>query len=284
MDSVSAFTFRAGEADLVGLIHAASPDATEGVLIVVGGPQYRVGAHRQYVHLARALAAAGIHAMRFDYAGVGDSSGSFESFEGVSTDIRAALDEMKRRLPDLQRIFVWGLCDGASAALLHAAGRPEVFGLMLVNPWVWSEESSAETMVSHYYARRFFDRAFWARLLRGGVNPVAALRGFARAVSHAVQGRLAGRSHPSSNAASYQDRMATALANFSGPTLIILSGNDLVARNFEDRANRDALWQGALGTQKVTIRHIEQADHTLSRGEWKNRLATWTIDWILAGR
>ena len=41
-----------------------------GVVIVVGGPQYRVGSHRQFVLLARQLAAAGIATLRFDCRGM----------------------------------------------------------------------------------------------------------------------------------------------------------------------------------------------------------------------
>ena len=40
------------------------------VLVVVGGPQYRVGSHRQFVSLARALARQGMTTVRFDYRGM----------------------------------------------------------------------------------------------------------------------------------------------------------------------------------------------------------------------
>ena len=70
------------------------PIATDdvGVLVIVGGPQTRVGSHRQFVLLARALAAAGIPAFRFDYRGMGDSAGDTRTFEHIRTDLFAALD------------------------------------------------------------------------------------------------------------------------------------------------------------------------------------------------
>jgi hypothetical protein len=45
------------EADtMLGILHEpVAPSAPVGVLIVVGGPQYRAGSHRQFVLLARAL-------------------------------------------------------------------------------------------------------------------------------------------------------------------------------------------------------------------------------------
>ena len=51
-----------------------------GVLIVVGGPQYRVGSHRQFTLLARRLAAQGYPTLRFDYRGMGDSGGERRRF------------------------------------------------------------------------------------------------------------------------------------------------------------------------------------------------------------
>ena len=48
---------------------------------MVGGPQYRVGSHRQFTLMARAFAAAGYPVLRFDYRGIGDSEGESRGFE-----------------------------------------------------------------------------------------------------------------------------------------------------------------------------------------------------------
>jgi hypothetical protein len=45
--------FRCENARLVGILHRPAEQRTRGVLLVVGGPQYRVGSHRQFVLLAR---------------------------------------------------------------------------------------------------------------------------------------------------------------------------------------------------------------------------------------
>mgnify|MGYP000113667174 FL=1 len=66
-----------------------------GVLIAVGGPQYRVGSHRQFLLLSRRLAAEGFPVFRFDYRGMGDSDGAMRSFENVSEDIAAAVDTFR---------------------------------------------------------------------------------------------------------------------------------------------------------------------------------------------
>lgn len=107
----TALTFSCGDATLVGILHGTSRPARRGVVIVVGGPQYRVGAHRQYVILARALADNGVPVLRFDYRGMGDSSGVFSGFEDCSEDIRAAVDALLEHCSGLDEVVLWGLCD-----------------------------------------------------------------------------------------------------------------------------------------------------------------------------
>ena len=58
---------------LVGILALPDAPADSAVLITVGGPQYRVGSHRQFTLLARELAAQGIASLRFDYTGMGDA-------------------------------------------------------------------------------------------------------------------------------------------------------------------------------------------------------------------
>ena len=51
---------------ILSLPAAGAPVQHTAVLIVVGGAQYRVGSHRQFVRLARHLAAAGHRPGRAD--------------------------------------------------------------------------------------------------------------------------------------------------------------------------------------------------------------------------
>ena len=151
---------------LIGILHQpnpARPAQRLGVLIVVGGPQVRVGSHRQFVQVARALADDGYPVLRFDVRGMGDSAGAQRSFEQLTPDIGAAVDELLRQCPQLQQVVLWGLCDGASASLLYLAerqGDARIAGLCVLNPWVRSELSLARTQVQHYYTRRLVDPAF----------------------------------------------------------------------------------------------------------------------------
>jgi hypothetical protein len=88
----SALVFECGGERLLGVISRPARPARAGIVIVVGGPQYRIGSHRQFLLLARDLARAGFAVMRFDYRGMGDSEGQTCSFEAVDDDIAAAID------------------------------------------------------------------------------------------------------------------------------------------------------------------------------------------------
>ena len=98
--------------------------------------------------MARALAAAGYPVLRFDVRGMGDSSGPLHDFLDQTPDVAAAIEALCREA-GVQRVMLWGLCDGASAALLYLHERPDprVAGLCLLNPWVRSAQSLARTQV-----------------------------------------------------------------------------------------------------------------------------------------
>ena len=275
-----ALTFDAGDARLVAIVTTPTCDMRSklGVLVVVGGPQYRVGSHRQFVHLARALATRGLTAMRFDCAGMGDSSGATTAFTNRDRDIRAAIDTFIATAPELVGIALWGLCDAASAALLYAPQDRRVTKLVLLNPWVRSEAGLARTHLKHYYAARLSDRTFWRHLLRGEVGIGRALREFAATVMRARASKAP------EHRLTFQTRMARGWKKFSGDILLICSGDDLTAREFIDHAASDAEWRGVLEQARVARCDLSDADHTFSRAPWRDQVATWTADWLLGTR
>jgi exosortase A-associated hydrolase 1 len=269
----------AGES-CVGIVHdAAAGQAAVGVLVVVGGPQYRVGSHRQFVHLARHLAAAGRPVLRFDYRGMGDSGGEQRDFRVVGTDIRAALDAFLAAVPGLRSVVIFGLCDAASAALLSCRADPRVAGMILANPWVRTESGLARAHVKHYYGSRLLQGTFWRKLWSGRFDLRGAVAGFLRAASRAFGG---GKLAATDAAGDFVAAMRGGLQDFTGPVLLLLSGRDLTAREFTDLCGRDAAWARSLARPGVTTVHLPDADHTFS-----SRAATAAVNaacerWIAA--
>ncbi|MCR5866039.1 hydrolase 1, exosortase A system-associated [Aquincola sp. J276] len=280
----TAIVFACQGEQLVGVLTrpavAPSP-AKPGVLVVVGGPQYRVGAHRQFVELARALASQGHAVLRFDARGMGDSSGALHDFLQIDDDIAAAIDTLCREA-GVRQVVLWGLCDGASAALLYCrkTADPRVAGLALANPWVRSQESLAATHVKHYYLRRLLDGAFWRKLASGGVGRQAA-RELAGNLAAALRGRLGRRrGGVAAGPASYQDRMAQAWHRFGGPVLLLVSGDDYTAREFIDTTGSAPAWKGAMARPGLQRVDLPEADHTFSDRRYGSEVASATSAWL----
>jgi len=253
---------------------AESLAADVGVAIIVGGPQYRAGSHRQFILLARRLANAGIPVLRFDYRGMGDSSGATRSFEHTEPDIAAALHAFQKACPGVRNIALWGLCDGASAAALYwqQSRDRRVAALALLNPWVRSEASLAKTHVRHYYGHRLLERAFWKKLLHGGVDVQAAIKSIAK-------GLIARPDRTGSAEPTFQDRMADCLRDFGGPVLILLSERDLTAKEFVEYARSSDRWRGILDRSNIERQEIPRADHTFSSADWRDEVESRTLAW-----
>ncbi len=245
-----------------------------GVVVVVGGPQVRAGSHRQFVQLARHLAGQGLPVLRFDARGMGDGTGPLQAFEALAPDIGAAIDALQQARPAVRRVALWGLCDGASAALLYLdeTADPRVAALCLANPWVRSEASLARTQVKHYYRQRLLQPDFWRKLLRGGVGG-AAWRGFLASLR-------AARQAPAPAALGFQARMARAWQAFGGPILLLLSGQDYTAREFLEVAAADPAWRGALARPGVAREDLDGADHTFSDAAASRALERLTAAWL----
>jgi exosortase A-associated hydrolase 1 len=272
MNSETALTFPCAGDPLIGVLSAGAPDADLGVVIVVGGPQYRIGSHRQFVQLARALAAAGITTLRFDCRGMGDSDGSPRSFEALDEDIAAGIGALQAACPAVRRVVLWGLCDGASAAMMYAPTDPRVAGLVLANPWARGADTESKTMLSHYYLRRALSSAFWRKVLSGNVNFRSSAADLAGTVGAAVSGAQV----------PFRERMERAMREFTGPSLVIICDRDVTGREFESYA------RGTCRRTFETRAHLDHwlrlpdADHTFSGATATQAVTRATMEWITA--
>jgi exosortase A-associated hydrolase 1 len=275
-----ALLFSCGSDVLVGILHSPIAAADTAVLIIVGGPQYRVGSHRQFVLMARRLAEAGHPVMRFDVRGMGDSTGAVRSFEAVNEDIATAMDCVQQQLPHVKRFVLWGLCDGASAALLYclASRDPRVYGLCLLNPWVRSVASLAVTHVKHYYVQRFWQPSFWRKLISGKIAP-NAVAAFLRTLRIAAGTTLLAPQR-AGVATPYQRRMAQAWAGFNGHILLVLSARDLTAKEFVEHVKRDDGWKAALNHGVLEKHELSMADHTFSDATSRAAVETLVVEWL----
>ena len=258
--------------------------AQRGVVLVVGGPQYRVGSHRQFTLLARELAQQGVPVLRFDYRGMGDSEGEIRDFQDVDADLRAAIDAFSAELPALREVVLWGLCDAASAAMLYAQHDARVAGLVLLNPWARTEEGAARATLKHYYLSRLTQAGLWRKIARGQFDYAAAARSFIGLCGNVLRRKdapdaVAAPGASSNRALSLPEQMLAGFSRFEGRTLLIISGADLTGREFADMASAPA-WRKLMRGKRVARQTLPQADHTFSRPDWRDQVAHWTADWL----
>lgn len=279
--SVTPIVFEHDGDRLIGMHHQGRPAVDIGVLIIVGGPQYRVGSHRQFLLLARHLAEAGIPAFRFDCKGMGDSEGDPAGFDAISGEVEAAIDAFFGSQPGMKSVVLWGLCDAAAAAMLYGHNDRRVSSMVLLNPWVRTDAGQAKTLLRHYYVRQLLSGDFWKRLLSGGVGIRKSVNSLLGNISRAFGGQAATELGEQEAPTDFVDRMRRGLARFSGKILLIISGNDLTAAEFEDLVANSRRWRKLISRTSCRIVRFDEADHTFSRDEWRHLVEKTTINWVL---
>ncbi len=253
--------FRCGPDRLVGTLHPPADNGLmcdgkrrrqPGIVFLVGGPQTRSGAARGLRHLAESLSAGGIHVLRFDWRGEGDSEGLRRPFDARGAEISMAMATLRKTSAQLGPIFLLGLCDGASAALLHAgqvAGRSDgsqvPAGLILVNPWMRDDDLRPP-------------------LGSPGWLPIALPAGLRR-----MQGAAGWELERRLNEAARRARL---------PTLWLAARQDPTGRDALIRL-RSTRWR-ELRRRPSRLLSWTGDDHILARPETRLRLVTWIRQWI----
>ena len=266
-------TFDAAGTPVMAIAHLPEETGGHGVLIVPGAPQYRVGPHRLFVDLARQLAHNGVAVLRMDRRGYGDEGGAPVGFEDSGPDIAAAVAAFRAAAPGLRSVTVLGLCDGASAAMLHATGIDGVGGLILLNPWVRGEAADAQAMLGAYYLPRLLRWRRWLAVMTSFGRMTGALRGVAAAVLESLRSRGGG-------GPAFVDTMLRRWVAFGGRSLVVLSGRDIGAAEFDQLVRRTLTWPVVSGSSEVKVLRLKDADHTFSARRDKARLADEILAWL----
>jgi exosortase A-associated hydrolase 1 len=197
---------------------------TTGLLIVSGGNEIRIGAHRGMALLAARVAVAGHPVLRYDRRGIGDSTGANQGFEASAGDIAAAAAAFRDEAPHITRIVAFGNCDAASAlALFHR--NAGIDALVLTNPWTIepTDDLPPAAAIRARYAERLKDPATWLRLLRGGIDISKLFKGLSK---------IAGQ--PSQAPTALPARIAGALEASPAPLTILLAERDNTAIAFRE--------------------------------------------------
>jgi uncharacterized protein len=151
---LNCFYFGADDRRLLGIYEPARHGKANraAVLCHPWGAEY-IHAYRSMRQLAKMLAASGVHTLRFDYFGTGDSAGCSTAGDlgGWEADIRSAIEELKDT-SGAPMVTLVGLRLGATlAANVAARTGSGVHSLVLWDPVVQGAEYLAEL---HHASRR----------------------------------------------------------------------------------------------------------------------------------
>ncbi len=153
---------------LVGILtRPATPAPIDRPAIVIlnTGIIHRVGPHRLFVQLSRALARRGAPVLRFDFSGIGDSDprpDGLAPLESCLADIKDALDWLETEC-NPSRIILVGLCSGADHAVLYGHMDPRVAGLVLMDPSI----PATALFYVQYIGQRMARLRNWVSVIRG---------------------------------------------------------------------------------------------------------------------
>jgi hypothetical protein len=172
---------------------------------------------------------------------------------------------------------LWGECDAASAILFYAHTDARVKGLVLLNPWARTPAGEAKAILRFYYFQRLVQLSFWRKIIGMSFNPVtsivSAMRLYKRASSRSIVGRPFDKG-------SLHERLLLGITYFQGPVLLVLSGRDLIAREFEAMVMKSGAWRKQFLSKPVTRQDLPDCDHTFSSAEQRSQVASCGLSWL----
>jgi pimeloyl-ACP methyl ester carboxylesterase len=169
----------AGDETIFGVL--TSPRGGEGdiAVIVLGGgftPSTSTGRNRVFVSMCRQLADGGVPAFRFDYHGLGESTGPVEDIrldKPYLEDLRAVIARMRDL--GLQRFILVGSCFGARTALSLAPEIDGLVGVVLLGTPL-RDYGISETKTAGWGVRDYLVSLVRPQMLLGGSEPLSARR------------------------------------------------------------------------------------------------------------
>jgi exosortase A-associated hydrolase 1 len=267
---------------LIGVLSRPEMPRNVGLITVVaGGPQYRAGCGRQLVELAHELSAVGVPVLRFDYRGMGESSGHYQGFQHVEADIGAAIAELKRQVPEVERVVLWGGCNAASACMINAWKFPEVCSLIMGNPFVRSKALEAQVKKQHYLSR-LREKEFWQKLLGGQYRIGDYMGEFAGALAGRLRRcfKKSAMADTQSPEIPFQERMLTGMQKFTAPCLFLISGRSLDSREFGILVKSSKEWDAIFNRTGNEHRFLPDADQTFSTRDARQKIIAAAREWI----
>jgi len=275
---------------MVGIVtEPATVDPKRPVCLVLNaGIIHRIGAHRNAVNIARALAREGFVAIRVDLSGIGDSPRRRDALDfGASAvaDVVELMDHLGR-LYDADRFVALGLCSGADNAFQTAVRDDRLVGAVFLDGYA-------------YPTREFRLRDLATRVRAQGSVANVAKKVASKVVERAVglgQARLPqvfGEAPPASNQAQASRAVPDYVREFPPRDEVAVELQRLVDRDFRmlwlytggvagyfNYAGqfRDSFPDVNFG-DRLEVVHIAESNHTATALASQRRFCDAIADW-----
>lgn len=119
---------------LRGSVHVTSPKGAPWFILAHGFTGHRIGPGYLFARFSNALAAAGFSSLRFDFAGSGESDGTFPemTIKSMQSDLLSAVKYIKQQFSPKKIILLGHSLGGMIASLCCTEAKPD--GLVLLAP------------------------------------------------------------------------------------------------------------------------------------------------------
>jgi pimeloyl-ACP methyl ester carboxylesterase len=246
------------------LTEPPAPDCRAAFVLITAGLLPKSGPFRLYVELARRLAQRGIATLRFDLSGIGDSGPEQSNQplrERTQLEIRAAVELVRRRYPDLRGLAVGGLCSGAEDGFRYAERDPGVTGALLLDPFSYPTAGWRWRFLAYRAARR-------------------ALRASGLYEPNLPAGTVTGRVvHYKYMEHSESSRILKALIARRARVHFIYSGGQQASFNHEGQLQK--MFAGIPFDGRVTVDYFPHMDHTQLLAEDRRRMVDAIDAWMV---
>jgi len=257
---------------LVGIVtKAVSPASANRTAVVIlnTGIIHRVGHHRMFVTMSRALGAAGYTVLRFDFSGIGDSSPRDDGLSLVDAcmaEIREALDWLERDCAASRMILI-GLCSGADHAVLYGHTDPRIVGLVLMDPSI----PPTLRYYVHYIGRRLRRLRSWFNVLSGRSRTLRMLmRHMLNAQRYPMQNRI-----PRQTIERHYRNSVD-----SGIEILAIFTEETTRQTYREQMI-EALPNVSFG-DRLTLEFFPGSDHTFALESDRSRLIQLILQWVSA--
>jgi uncharacterized protein len=273
-------TFDSSGLRLAGILTRpeSAAQAPRGVILIHGWGGYRIGAHGMLVKMARALAAEGVPALRFDLRGRGDSEGDVESasVDDMIADALAAGAALAEAT-GVTKLGAIGHCSGGNVALGAAVKDARYDRLVPISTFPFQEHITASHRKAYRRGRlaavigKAFSPRTWVKMVRGEVH-------WGRVAKNVTQGEGTPEDAAGWNLKRSREDIPGMLAGWKGKALFIYGGADA-----EDEASL-AFYKAFAAERGAAFQFavIDGANHNFYSLEWEAELSRKSVEFMKA--